>query len=126
MASDPNEVTVVNVGGRAAHLDQLATAAPVLLGTSTGCACQNSHTASDLVSYLLVRLLPIFTDQAMDDVPAHDPGSPIDRLAGLLQQRSLFSRLVRPVLVVAPRARGEDLPEVLFAVDQQVVEALAP
>jgi hypothetical protein len=58
-------------------------------------------------------------------VDALDPGGHIDRLAGLVQRRSLFPRLVRPVFVVVPRVRGEDLPEVLFAVDQQVVGALA-
>jgi hypothetical protein len=30
------------------------------------------------------------------------------------------------MFVIVPRLRGEDLPEVLFAVDQEVVEALAP
>jgi hypothetical protein len=49
-----------------------------------------------------------------------------DRLAGLVQRRSLFARLVRPMLVVMPRMFGQDPPEMLFAVDQQVVEALAP
>ena len=56
---------------------------------------------------------------------ALNPGGHIDRLAGLVQRRSLFPRLVRPVFVIVPRVRGEDLPEVLFAVDQEVVEALA-
>ena len=68
----------------------------------------------------------IFADQALDDVSALNPGGHIDRLAGLVQRRSLFPRLGRPVFVVVPRVRGEDLPEVLFAVDQEVVEALAP
>ena len=68
----------------------------------------------------------VFADQALDDVGALDPGGHIDRLAGLVQRRSLFPRLVRPVFVIVPRVRGEDLPEVLFAVDQEVVEALAP
>jgi hypothetical protein len=54
-----------------------------------------------------------------------DPGGHIDRLAGLVQPRSLFPRLVRPVLVVVPRVLGQDPPEVPFAVDQQVVEAFA-
>ena len=62
----------------------------------------------------------------MDDLLALDPGSHIDRLTGLVQRRSLFSRLVGPMLVVVPRVLGEDLPEMPFAVDQQVVEALAP
>ena len=30
------------------------------------------------------------------------------------------------MLVVVPRVLGQDLPEVLFTIDQQVVEALAP
>jgi hypothetical protein len=36
-----------------------------------------------------------------------------------------FSRLVGPVIVVVLRVFGQDVPKVLFAVDQQVVEALA-
>ena len=62
----------------------------------------------------------------MDDLPARDPGGHIDRLAGLVQQRSLFPRLVRPMIIVMPRVLGQDPPEVPFPVDQQVVEALAP
>jgi hypothetical protein len=62
----------------------------------------------------------------VDDGGARDPGSHIDRLAGLVQRRSLFARLVRPMLVVMPRILGQDPPEKLFAVDQQVVQALAP
>jgi hypothetical protein len=53
----------------------------------------------------------------MDDLPALDPGSHIDRLTGLVQRRSLFPRLVRPMLVVVPRVLGQDPPEVPFAVD---------
>jgi hypothetical protein len=68
----------------------------------------------------------VFADQAVDDVGALDPAGHIDRMAGFVQRRSLFPRLVRPVFVVVPRVRGEDQPEVLFAVDQEVVEALAP
>jgi hypothetical protein len=44
---------------------------------------------------------PVLADQAVDDLPVRDPGGHIDRLAGLAQRRSLFPRLVRPVLVVA-------------------------
>ena len=40
--------------------------------------------------------------------------------------RSLFPGLVGPVLVVMPRVLGQDLPEVSFVVDKQVVEAFAP
>jgi len=43
-----------------------------------------------------------------------------------MQRRSLFPRLMRPMLVVVPRVLGQDPPEVSFAVDQQVVKALAP
>ena len=57
---------------------------------------------------------------------ALDLGGHIDRLAGLVQRRSLFPRLVRPMLVVMPRVLGEDPPEVSFTVDQQVVKALGP
>ncbi len=62
----------------------------------------------------------------MGDLPALDPGSHIDQLTGLVQRRSLFPRLVGPMLIVVPRVLGEDLPQVPFAVDKQVVEALAP
>jgi hypothetical protein len=44
----------------------------------------------------------IFVDQAVDDVGALDPGGHIDRLAGLVQRRSLFPRLVWPMIVVMP------------------------
>jgi hypothetical protein len=37
----------------------------------------------------------------------------------------MFARLVRPVSVVMLRILGQDPPEVPFAIDQQVVEALA-
>jgi hypothetical protein len=68
----------------------------------------------------------VFADQALDDVGALNPGGHIDRLAGLVQRRSLFPRLVRPMFVVVPRVLGQSPPEVLFTVDQQVVQALAP
>ena len=68
---------------------------------------------------------PVFAYQAVDDVGALDPGGHIDRLAGLMQWRSLFPRLVRPMFVVMPRILSQDLPKVLFAVDQHVVKALA-
>jgi hypothetical protein len=54
-----------------------------------------------------------------------DPGGHIDRLAGLVQRRPLFPRLVRPMHVVVLRLLGQDPPEVPFAADQQVVEAFA-
>jgi len=62
----------------------------------------------------------------MDDLFALDRGGDIGRLAGLVRRRSLLPRLARPMLVVVPRVFGQSPPEVLFAVDQQVVEALAP
>ena len=68
----------------------------------------------------------VLADQAVDDLPALDPGGHIDRLARCMQRRSLFPRLMRPMLVVVPRVLGQDPPEVSFAVDQQVVKALAP
>jgi len=37
----------------------------------------------------------------------------------------LFARLVRAMFVVMLRVLGQDPPEVPFAIDQQVVEALA-
>jgi hypothetical protein len=61
----------------------------------------------------------------VDYLSAPDPGSHIDPLARLVQWRSLFPGLVGPMLVVMPRVLGQDLPEVSFAVDKQVVEALA-
>ena len=88
--------------------------------------CQNSHTGSELVVSLRSGCSAVLADQALDDVGALDSGGHIDRLAGLVQRRSLFPRLVRPVFVIVPRVRGEDLPKVLFAVDQEVVETLAP
>jgi hypothetical protein len=69
---------------------------------------------------------PILVDQPVDDLPAPDPAGDVDCVAGLMQRRSLFARLVRAMFVVMPRVLGEDPPEVSFAVDEQVVEALAP
>jgi hypothetical protein len=86
--------------------------------------CQNSHT---VLSWCFLRSLgcsPVLADQALDSLPPLDPGGRIDHLAGLVQRRPLFPRLVGPVIVVVLRVLGQDLPEVLFAVDQQVVEAL--
>ena len=60
----------------------------------------------------------------MDDLSALDPGGHIDRLAGLVHRRSLFLRLVRPMIVVMLQVLGQDPSEVLFALDQLVVEAL--
>jgi hypothetical protein len=63
----------------------------------------------------------------LDGSPAVDPGGHIDGLAiGFVQRRSLFPRLVGPVIVIVLRVLGQDVPKVLVAVDQQLVEALAP
>ena len=69
---------------------------------------------------------PVLADQAVDDLSVLDPGGDIDCLTGFVQQRSLFPRLVRPVLVVMPRLLGQNPLEVPFAEDQHVVQALAP
>ena len=61
----------------------------------------------------------------MDCLSALDPGGHVDPFAGLVQRRSLFPRLMGPVIVVVLRVLGQDLPKVLFALDQQAVEALA-
>lgn len=68
---------------------------------------------------------PVLADQAVNDLSVLDPGGDIDCLTGLVQRRSLFPRLVRPVLVVMPRVLGQSPLEVPFAVDQHVVQALA-
>src|ERR1019366_6223813 len=68
----------------------------------------------------------VLADQALAGLPAVDRGGHIDRPAGLVQRGSLFPRLVGPVIVVVLRVLGQDLPKVLFAVDEQMVEALAP
>jgi len=68
---------------------------------------------------------PILVDQAADDLPARDLAGHVDRLAGFMERRSLFARLVRAMFVVMPRVLGQDPPEVPLAVDQQVVQALA-
>jgi len=81
------------------------------------------------LSWCFLRFLGcsvVLVDQAVDNLPARDPGRHIDRLTGLVQRRSLFSRLMRPMTVVMPRVLGQDPPEVPFTVDQQVIEALAP
>jgi hypothetical protein len=58
-------------------------------------------------------------------LPALDPGGQVDRPTGFVQRWPLSPRLVGPVIVVVLRVLGQDVPKVLFAVDQQVVEALA-
>jgi hypothetical protein len=86
---------------------------------------QNSRTASELVFLWSLGCSPVFADQALDGLPALDPGGHIDRLAGLVERGSLFPRLVGSMIVVVLRVLGQDVPEVLFAVDQQGVQALA-
>jgi hypothetical protein len=88
--------------------------------------CQNSRTVSELVFLQSLGCSAVLADQAMDDLPARDPGGHIDRLPGLVQRRSLFPRLVGPMMVVVLCELGQSPPEVSFTVDQQVVKALAP
>ena len=73
-----------------------------------------------------LRCPRVLADQAVNDLSALDPGGHVDRLARLVQVRPLLPRLMGPMLVVVPRVLGQDLPEVSFTVDQQVVEALVP
>ena len=85
-----------------------------------------ARTRTIALSWCFLRLSccsAVLADQAVDDVRALDPAGYIDRLAGFLQRRSLVPRLV---FVIVLRVLGQDPPEVLFAVDQQVVQALAP
>ena len=86
--------------------------------------CQNSRTGLNWCSLCRQAAL-VLADQAVDDVRALDPAGYIDRMAGFVQRRSLVPRLVRPVFVVVPRVLGQDTLEVPFAMDQQVVQALA-
>jgi hypothetical protein len=89
--------------------------------------CQNSRNSSELAFSLCSSgRSPILVNRPVDDLPAPDPAGDVDRLARLMQRRSLLARLVRAMFVIMPRVLGEDPPEVSFTVDQQVVEALAP
>ena len=72
--------------------------------------CQNSHTGSELVvslrsqaalRYWLIRPWTTWVRLIRAVTSTSWPG--------LVQRRSLFPRLVRPVLVIVPRVRGEDL-----------------
>jgi hypothetical protein len=54
-----------------------------------------------------------------------DSGGRIGHLAGLVQRRPLFPGLMRAMVVVVPFILGQDRPEVLFAVDQQMAGARA-
>ena len=74
---------------------------------ASGTLCR-ARTRALSLSWCFLRSLGcsvVLVDQAVDDLPARDPGSHIDRLTGLVQRRSLFPRLVRPMLVVATRGR---------------------
>jgi hypothetical protein len=85
----------------------------------------NSFTAAELGFLGSLACSSVFADQAAYGLPALDPGSNIDRLTGLVQRRSLVSRLMRPVVVVVLGILNQDPSEVLSALDQQVVQALA-
>ncbi len=63
---------------------------------------------AEVVFLAVIRLLAVLADQAVDDLPVRDPGGHFDRLAGFMQRRLLFPRLVRSVLVVVPRVLGQD------------------
>ena len=57
--------------------------------------CQNSNMGSELVFLCPSGCSPVLADQAVDDLPAFDSHGNVDRLAGLVQRRSLSARLVR-------------------------------
>ncbi len=87
-----------------------------------------AKTRKPALSWCFLRSLgcsPVLADQALDGLSALDPGGHVDRLAGLVQRRSLCPRLVGPVIVVVLGILSQDLPEVPFAVDQQMAGALA-
>ena len=86
--------------------------------------CQNWLMAAEL-GFWLSGCSPVLADQASGGVPALDPGSDIDGLAGFVQWRSLLPRLMGPVGIVMSRVPGQDAPEMLLAVDQHVIETLA-
>jgi hypothetical protein len=67
----------------------------------------------------------VFADQAVDGLPALDPGGHIDGVAALVQRRSLAQRLVRPVAIVMSRVLSQHLPEMPLVENQQVIKALA-
>jgi hypothetical protein len=58
-------------------------------------------------------------------LPALDPGCGVGGVARFVYRRFLLECLVRPVAVVMPLVLGQDLPEMLFAENQHVIEALA-
>jgi hypothetical protein len=68
---------------------------------------------------------PVFGDQAAENLLALDPGSDVDDAAGLTERGLLLQCLVRPVAVVVAGVLGQHLPQMPFAEDQHVVQALA-
>jgi hypothetical protein len=69
---------------------------------------------------------PVLADQALDSLLHLIRAVNLDGLTGLVYRRSLFPRLVRSMFVVVLRVLSEDLPQMLFAIDQEVAGALAP
>ena len=95
---------------------------------SSSCALCRAKTRTLALSWCFLRSLgcsPVLADQALDGLSALDPGGHVDRLAGIVQRGSLCPRLVGPVIVVVLGVLGQDLPEVPFAIDQQMAGALA-
>jgi hypothetical protein len=85
---------------------ELRVSSPVLVGRSgqlsalDACAVPKSRTLALSWRFRCSSgRSPVLADHAVDDVGAHDPGGHIDWLAGLVQRRSLFPRLVRPMTV---------------------------
>src|SRR5260370_26245332 len=105
---------------------QATRAAPGTGESAVGVPCQNSHTSSELAFPCPSSCSPVLADQAVDDLSVLNLGGDIDCLTGFVQRRSLSPRLVRPVLVVMPRVLGQSPLEGPFAVDQHLVQALAP
>lgn len=68
----------------------------------------------------------VLTDQPVNDLLALDPGGDIDLAAWLMQRRHLVERLVWPMAVVVQHVLGQDLPQMLLAEDQQLIQTFAP
>ena len=88
--------------------------------------CQNSHTISCPGVFCSSGCFPVLADQALDSLLHLIRAVNLDGLTGLVYRRSLFPRLVRSMFVVVLRVLSEDLPQMLFAIDQEVAGALAP
>jgi hypothetical protein len=67
----------------------------------------------------------VFADQAAGGSCALDLGGDIGGLSVPVERRPWAERLMGPVTVVVPGILGQDLPQVLLAVDQQAFGALA-